>query len=123
MKKNKLVVMPYIHGLSEQLAKVNKKFNITTCMKPHTTLRQALVHPKDKVDKLRNSGVVYEIPYLNCESTYIGAAKRNLSVRLNEHKKDVEQQDKKQYTRSARKQSTTELNKSANKPPNKLGSD
>ena len=37
-KKNKLIVIPYIHGLSEQLAKVNKKFNITTCMKPHMTL-------------------------------------------------------------------------------------
>ena len=72
-------------------------------MKPTSTLREALVHPKDKVEKLRNSGVANEIPCQNCNSTYIGETKRNLSIRLSEQKRDVTQQEKKQFTRSARK--------------------
>ena len=108
-----MVVIPYIQGLSERLAKTYKKYDITTCMKPNSTLRQSLVHPKDKVDKLKNSGVVYEIPCRNCDSTYIGETKRNLGIRVSEHRRDVNQQEKKQFTRSTRKQSTSELNKSA----------
>ena len=106
--RNRLVVLPYVEGLSERIAKIYKKHGITACMKPNSTLRQALVHPKDKVDKLRNSGVVYEISYSNCNSTYIGETKRNLSIRLSEHKRDVTQQEKKQFTRSARKESTSD---------------
>ena len=49
---------------------------------------------------------------MNCNSTYIGETKRHLSVRLSEHKRDVHQQEKKQYTRATRKQSTSEENKS-----------
>ena len=111
--RRKLVVLPYVQGLSERIAKIYKNHDITTCMKPNSTLRQALVHPKDKVQKLRNSGVVYEIPCMNCKATYIGETKRNLSIRISEHKRDVTQQEKKQFTRSARKESSSEINKSA----------
>ena len=42
-----------IEGLSEKAARVFKKHGIATAMKPHTTLRNMLVHPKDKRDKKR----------------------------------------------------------------------
>ena len=46
-----LVVLPYIQGLSEGLERVFKKHNVALSMKPHQTLRNVLVHPKDKLDK------------------------------------------------------------------------
>ena len=46
-----LVVLPYIQGLSEGLERVFKKNNIALSMKPQQTLRNVLVHPKDKLDK------------------------------------------------------------------------
>ena len=52
-------------------------------MKPHRTLRQELVKPKDKVkDK---HGVVYEIKCGDCNATYVGQTGRNLSQRVKEH--------------------------------------
>ena len=95
-----MVVMPYIQGLSERLAKVYKQYNIITCMKPNSTLRQAFVYPKDKVEKTTNSGVVYKIAYKNCDETYIGETKRNLGIRISEHKRDVKQQVKKTVHKS-----------------------
>ena len=37
-------------GLSERIAQVMKKRRISTAMRPHTTLRNLLVHPKDKAE-------------------------------------------------------------------------
>ena len=49
-QKNKhMVIVPYVKGVTERAARVYKKYNISTAMKPHCTLRQILVHKKDKV--------------------------------------------------------------------------
>ena len=108
-----LIVLPYISKTSEHLAKIYKEFGITTAMKPATTLRSMLVHPKDKISKENTSGVVYEIPCKNCNRSYIGETGRNLGVRMKEHKTDVQNNQRVQYTRAARKRSETEWNKSA----------
>ena len=44
------VVMPYVEGVSERVDRVLKKYGVATAMRPHTTLRILLVHPKDKVE-------------------------------------------------------------------------
>ncbi|XP_072046538.1 uncharacterized protein [Amphiura filiformis] len=44
------VVVPYVEGLSERMSRVFKKHGFSTAMKPHSTLRNMLVHPKDKRD-------------------------------------------------------------------------
>ena len=44
-----LAVIPYVEGLSERVARVFRKYGISTAMKPHRTLRSILVHPKDKL--------------------------------------------------------------------------
>ena len=50
-EKNKgMVVLPYMSGVSEKLARIFKKRKISSAMKPHTKLRALIVHPKGKTD-------------------------------------------------------------------------
>ncbi|KAI8512067.1 hypothetical protein Bbelb_111670 [Branchiostoma belcheri] len=44
-----MVTLPYIKGITEPLQMIFKKHNIATAVKPKTTLRNLLVHPKDKL--------------------------------------------------------------------------
>ena len=80
-------------GLSEKLCRIYKKHNITLCSKPGHTLRQALVAPKDPVDKLDKCGVVYNIDCGGCSKCYIGETGRPLKTRLKEHVKSVKEGD------------------------------
>ena len=43
------VVIPYIKHVSEGIRRILSKVDIRTCFKPNQTLRQLLVHPKDKI--------------------------------------------------------------------------
>ena len=112
-KSKGLVVVPYVSGVSERIARVYKKHGFATSFKPHKTLRQMLVHPKDKLDHLQKAETVYEIPCAGCPKTYIGETGRAFGTRLQEHKKDVSKFEKKPYTRSTRKDSTADQHKSA----------
>ena len=84
-------------------------------MKPHTSLRKILVHPKDKVDPPVKTDCIYEIQCKNCNYTYVGETGRKFSLRLKEHKKEAERlaSKSKNFTRQARKQSLGEQSKSA----------
>ncbi|XP_072036942.1 uncharacterized protein [Amphiura filiformis] len=67
--------IPYHGDLSEKLKRIFREYNITTHFKLVNTIRQALVHPKDKQPKARQSGLVYGIQCaesFNCTDTYIG---------------------------------------------------
>ena len=82
-------------------------------VEPQTTLRQVLVHPKDKVDKQKKAGVVYKIPCNQCEKVYIGETGRQLGTRITEHRKEAEKISDRNFTRSTRRASTNEHHKSA----------
>ena len=45
-----MVLLLYERGVSEELARIYKERQITSAMKPNSTLRTLLVHPKDKTD-------------------------------------------------------------------------
>ncbi|XP_071947575.1 uncharacterized protein [Antedon mediterranea] len=115
MESKGFVVVPYVAGLSERVSKVFKEFGINTAMKPHTSLRQLLVHPKDQVDKLEVANCVYEISCSNCDHTYIGETGRCFGTRLKEHRKETEKitQQRKNFTRQSHRESKNELSKSA----------
>ena len=59
--------------------------NFKTIFKPHRTLRQQLVAPKDKSDPKDLSGVVYRIPCKDCNKVYIGESARVFADRFKEH--------------------------------------
>ena len=104
-----------MEGVAERANRVFKKHNIATAMKPNTSLRKLLVHPKDKIDSLDKTDCIYEIPCQNCDSTYVGETGRKLNTRLKEHQKETEklERSKKNFTRQTRKESVTEQSKSA----------
>ena len=97
------VVIPYVEGVSERVHRVLKKYGVATAMRPHTTLRRLLVHPKDKVELEEQGELVYQIPCKNCGAEYIGETGRLLKTRLEEHRKDVDNTKKEKYTRSGKK--------------------
>ena len=114
-KAKGLVIIPYVENLSEKATRVFKRHGISTAIRPHSTLRQMLVHPKDKRDPATTTDCVYEIPCANCNRSYIGETGRRFSTRLNEHMKETQKMEasKKNYTRQSRKQSESEQSKSA----------
>ena len=90
-----------------------RKHGITTPARPYRTLRQTLVHPKDKVKVDDKCGVVYHIPCLSCPQVYIGETGRKLSVRIGEHKKETEKVTAPRKTRSTSVSEDTSKFKSA----------
>ena len=114
-KTKGLVVIPYVEGLTDKATRIFRKHGISTAVKPHTTLRKMLVHPKDKRDPLTTTDCVYELPCSNCKSSYIGETGRRFSTRLSEHKRETEklEAENKNFTRQARKQSLSEQSRSA----------
>jgi len=82
-------------------------------MKPYKTLKNLLVHPKDKRTVVKTGDCVYKILCHNCSSTYIGETERSYGERHEEHRKDVESISNRTLTRAERKEPATEANKSA----------
>ncbi len=107
-QKNKgMVVLPYVSGVSEKMARIYKKRGIITAMKPHTTLKSLLVHPKDKTDPKEG---VYTIDCKGCDKKYVGETKRKLKVRVKEHQTETEKVSKRVvYTRDQKRQSQSEM--------------
>ena len=89
-KPTATIFLPYIQGLSDTIKRI--LFNdvgIKTIFRSATSLRQILSHPKDPIPDLSKSGVVYRIPCMDCEASYVGQTLRNLDQRLKEHKRAV----------------------------------
>ena len=81
------VCLPYAGPVSEALARNIRKYGVQVHMKPTNTIRQKLVHPKDKVDKLEQAGVVYKISCNDCPASYVGETERRLQTRVSEHRR------------------------------------
>ena len=108
-----MVVIPYVEGLSEKVQRIFRKHHIATAMRPTNTLKSILVHPKDKRDIDESTDIVYDIPCANCDMSYVGETGRCFITRKEEHEKDSKTVTDKQFTRSSRKESTSEQHKSA----------
>jgi len=90
-----LIFLPYIHVLSNKLKKFLTSQGYKVIFRSCHSLRNILVHPKDKLEKPDGEGV-YLVPCdgnkkKTCDAHYIGETRRNLSARLSEEKADVAQ--------------------------------
>ena len=79
------VCLPYVGSITDAVARVIRKHEIQVHIKPFNTLRSKLVHPKDKIKKDENSGVVYQITCDKCDETYVRETERRLQKRVSEH--------------------------------------
>ncbi|XP_035672164.1 uncharacterized protein LOC118413102 [Branchiostoma floridae] len=112
-KSKGMVIIPYVKGVTEPLERVFRKHGIVTAVKPKTTLRSLLVHPKDKQEDLAKTDCVYRIPCQSCDQVYIGETGRTFGTRLEEHKKEANNIDATRYTRSQKRLALKEEKKSA----------
>ena len=77
--------LPYVKGLSENLQRLFRSYNIPSYHKPFNTIHSLLVKPKDKTPKESLCGLVYHIQCRDCHHNYIGETGRNLGTRFKEH--------------------------------------
>ena len=71
-KPTATVVLPYVGHVSESIKRLLAPLNIRTCFRPHKTLRELLVHPKDHIPDIKKPGVVYNISCKDCDNVYVG---------------------------------------------------
>jgi len=90
-----------------------KRHNINTPVKPHTKLRHLLVKPKDRIKQEHNCDIIYEIPCLSCNKTYIGETGRTFGTRKKEHQTECEKETSNRQTRTIKEQAEQENLKSA----------
>ena len=85
LKTNLLLLSHTFRAYQKKIKRVFNKYGVATVFKPHQTLRQLLVAPKDKPREVDKSGVVYRVPCKECDRVYVGETKRTLGERLKEH--------------------------------------
>ena len=87
MKNKPYIVVPNMKGLSESCKNICKKHGIEMFFKGANTIRELLVHPKDKDNILKKSGVIYRYKCgrVDWEEEYIGESGRTFAERFREH--------------------------------------
>ena len=87
INKKPYIVVPYIKGLSESCKNICRRHGIEMHFKGANTIRQLLVHPKDKDNILRKIGVIYRYKSgrVDCEDKYIGESGRTFAERFREY--------------------------------------
>ena len=80
------MVVPYVKGMSESCKNICRKHSIEMHSKGGSTIKDLLLHPKDKDTILQKSGVIYRHKYgrVDCEEEYIRESGRTLAERLRE---------------------------------------
>ena len=83
------VTLPYVAGLTEKVKRVFMKEGIAVSTKPFNTLRDRLIHPKDKIPIEAKSDVVYKVECgaPDCEEFYIGETQQTVKARMKQHSK------------------------------------
>ena len=89
MKENKVrqpvVVLPYVEGVSQQIAKVLSQVEIRYALKAQPWQWKLSRGIKDVIPKEDRKGVVYEVSCKDCSGQYVGETLRTMAVRMQEH--------------------------------------
>ena len=83
------VTIPYVAGISEKIRRILADHDITSHFKPCNTIKNMLVHPKDKLPKDKKPNVIYGIRcgQPNCDEAYIGETSQPLAKRMYQHRR------------------------------------
>ena len=79
------IAVPYVSGLSEDIRRVCRQFNIRVAFRSGRFLRSMLTRVKDPLPPDLLSKVIYKVP-CSCGKAYIAETTRRLETRLKEHK-------------------------------------
>jgi len=72
-----------------------------------------VVHPKDKVKDEEKTELIYRVPCKSCSSSYVGETGRKFSLRIKEHKKEVDSFTAGTQTRASRARESSVTHKPA----------
>ena len=80
-----VVVLPYVDGVSQQIAKVLQQVDIRTAMKAQSWQWRLCRGIKDAIPQEDRKSVVYEVSCKDCMDQYVGETIRSMAVRIKEH--------------------------------------
>ena len=85
--KKSYIVVPYMKGLGETCKNICRRYGVEVYFRGGSTIRDLLVHPKDRDTILKKSGVIYRYRCgrVDCEEEYIGESGRTFGERYREH--------------------------------------
>ena len=85
--KKPYIVVPYMQGLSESCKNICRKHGVEMYFRGGNTIRDLLVHPKDRDTILQKSYVIYRYKCgrMDCEEEYIGESGGEFVERFREH--------------------------------------
>ena len=83
------VSVPYVRGMSEAIANILRPLGIKVAHHSSSWKWKICAGIKDRIPDSLRKGVVYCVPCQDCEAVYVGETLRNLTVRLQEHKRHV----------------------------------
>ena len=91
IKKNILISVPYVHGLSEEVKRIFGHTTVQVILKGTNILKSILMHPKDRIPSQLKQNIVYIWPCQdeNCNLPYLGESGRCLENRVKEHNSHV----------------------------------
>ena len=84
--------LPYIHGTTDKIQRVLNDVGVKVAMRPFVTIGKSLPSPKDPLDVSEITGIIYQVPCHDSPFVYIGQTKRDLKLRLSEHKRAIKYQ-------------------------------
>ena len=83
--------MSYEIGISENITRIGKKFNVKLVHTKGKSLKNMFVRNiTNSLEKQKQSGVVYRVTCEDCGSQYVGETGRSLETRMDEHRQDAE---------------------------------
>ena len=82
-------MVPYIQGMSENCKNISRKHGVEMYFKGGHSIKDLLVHPKDKDNILKKSRVIYRFWYGRVDrgEEYIGESGRTFVERFSKHMK------------------------------------
>ena len=83
----------YIRETSETIVRILTPYNIRVAHKPMFTLRRLVTNVNGKDKPEDRLGAIYKIKCSDCQATYIGETGKNLTTRLNKHKRATKKGD------------------------------